>query len=897
MTNFNPLAKILDDNRLTGPNYVDWKRNLIIVLTADKIVYVLNAEPPELALTDATEEQRNAFDKWHEADEMAKCYILASMTNVLQKQCQGLVTAKDMMFHLKEMFGEQSRSARQTAMKNLMSTKMVEGTPVREHVLKMISFINELDMLGAEMDAETKVDAILSSLTDSFNQFIMNYNMNKMDVTLSELLNMLQAAEDLIKKEKPAVMLAEKLESTLKFKPKGKNFKKKGFQSFKKAQGDKVNKITENKKPKGNCFHCGKPGHWKRNCRHYLASLKKNKPSEGFKETRRLNEGEVILKMGTGATVAATAIGTFCLELSSSRTLVLDECLYVPEFNNKFLASGILQDGLYVISSTDNSVNCVENDNATSVLSLKRKRDVNPTYGYLYLMKHKSESFEKFKEFCNEVEKQTGKCIKILRSDRGGEYFLDEFKDYLKDNGIISQLTPPGTPQHNGVAERRNRTLLDMVRSMMSMSELPVSFWGYALETAIYLLNRVPTKSVPNTPYELWTGKKPSLNHIKIWGCPSHVRKSNVDKLGPRSDRCLFVGYPKMSTGFYFYNPSEQKVFVSRNAIFLEEDYSLNESRTKVTLEEQNDRPMTVPSENNEEQVIVPTEPSNVQEPRRSTRIIRPPVRLTLLNEIYQMESDGFDNDPVTYQEAMNDKDVEALEKGHGIRDGLNVYKPGPTGKVETYKARLVAKGYTQKAGIDYEETFSPVAMLKSIRILLSIAAHYDYEIWQMDVKTAFLNGNIREEIYMDQPVGFISHGQESKVCKLMKSIYGLKQASRSWNIRFDEAIKSFGFSQNIDEPCVYKKVSGRIITFLILYVDDILLIGNDVGAMSSIKMWLSSHFAMKDLGEASYILGIKLFRDRKKRLLGLSQVNYIDKILARFSMQDSKKGFSPFRL
>jgi|UniRef100_A0A2N9H2W8 hypothetical protein len=161
MTNFNPLAKILDDNQLTGPNYVDWKRNLIIVLTADKIVYVLNAEPPELALTDATEEQRNAFDEWQEADEMAKCYILASMTNVLQKQCQGLVTTKDMMFHLKEMFGEQSRSARQTAMKKLMSTKMVEGTPVREHILKMISFINELDMLGVEMDAKTKVDAIL----------------------------------------------------------------------------------------------------------------------------------------------------------------------------------------------------------------------------------------------------------------------------------------------------------------------------------------------------------------------------------------------------------------------------------------------------------------------------------------------------------------------------------------------------------------------------------------------------------------------------------------------------------------------------------------------------------------------------------------------------------------
>ena len=99
-----------------------------------------------------------------------------------------------------------------------------------------------------------------------------------------------------------------------------------------------------------------------------------------------------------------------------------------------------------------------------------------------------------------------------------------------------------------------------------------------------------------------------------------------------------------------------------------------------------------------------------------------------------------------------------------------------------------------------------------------------------------------------------------------MRSIYSQKQASRSWNICFDEAIKSFGFSQNLDEPCVYKKVSGSTVTFLVLYVDDILLIGNDVGVMSSIKIWLSSYFAMKDLGEASYVLGIKLFRGRKKR-------------------------------
>ena len=167
-------------------------------------------------------------------------------------------------------------------MKNLMSTKTVEGTPVREHVLKMISFINKLGMLGAEIDSETQVDAILASLPTSFNQFIMNYYMNKMVVTLLELLNMLKAAKDLIKKEKPTVMLVEKSDTSLKLNPNGKNFKRKGSQSFNKAQGDKVNKDAEKKKAKGNCFHCGKPGHWKRNCCHYLASLKNDKPAEGM---------------------------------------------------------------------------------------------------------------------------------------------------------------------------------------------------------------------------------------------------------------------------------------------------------------------------------------------------------------------------------------------------------------------------------------------------------------------------------------------------------------------------------------------------------------------------------------------------------------------------------------
>ena len=146
-----------------------------------------------------------------------------------------------------------------------------------------------------------------------------------------------------------------------------------------------------------------------------------------------------------------------------------------------------------------------------------------------------------------------------------------------------------------------------------------------------------------------------------------------------------------------------------------------------------------------------------------------------------------------------------------------------------------------------------------------------------MDVKIAFLNGNIEKELYMMQLKGFIVKNQEHIVCKLKRSIYGLKQASRSWNIKFEQAIKLFGFEQNLDESCVYKRHRDKVVMFLVHYVDDILLIGNDVEVMSSVKVWLSSQFDMKDLGEANFILGIKLWRDRKNKMLCLSQTRYIE--------------------
>jgi hypothetical protein len=199
-------------------------------------------------------------------------------------------------------------------------------------------------------------------------------------------------------------------------------------------------------------------------------------------------------------------------------------------------------------------------------------------------------------------------------------------------------------------------------------------------------------------------------------------------------------------------------------------------------------------------------------------------------------------------------------------------------GNFNIYKARLVAKGFRQIQGVDYDETFSPVAMLKSIRIVLAIAAYFDYEIWQMDIKIAIHNGNLDEDVYMTQPKGFVDPQSAKKICKLQKSIYGLKQASRSWNIRLDKVVKALGFVKNEEEACVYKKISGSALVFLILYVDDILLIGNDILMLESVKTSLKNSFSMKDLGEATYILGIRIYRDRSKRLIGLSQSTYIER-------------------
>ncbi|GJS00466.1 retrovirus-related pol polyprotein from transposon TNT 1-94 [Tanacetum coccineum] len=401
-------------------------------------------------------------------------------------------------------------------------------------------------------------------------------------------------------------------------------------------------------------------------------------------------------------------------------------------------------------------------------------------YGYVYLLKHKHEVFETFKVFKNEVENQLGKTIKALRSDRGGEYISQEFKDYLKACGIVQQFTPPYTPQHNGVSERRNRTLLDMVRSMMNLTTLPLSFWDYALESATRILNMVPTKKVDKTPYELWYGKVPNLSYLKVWGCEALVKRDTPDKLKQRSVKCIFIEYPKETMGYYFYFPPENKIVVARYAEFFEKRLISQEiSGRAVDLEEIQEEEDTTPSEitSNIPQEVEGFEPPQPPQeeviPIRRSERTRRATNCLCLNVEVEEHSLGDLGEPANYKAAMLDPeskkwvDVMNAEMQSMIDNMVWVLVDLPPncktvgskwifkkktemdGNIHIYKARLVAKGYTQTYMVDYEETFSPVADIRAIRILISIAAFYDYEIWQMDVKIAFLNGYLDEDIYM----------------------------------------------------------------------------------------------------------------------------------------------------
>ena len=220
--------------------------------------------------------------------------------------------------------------------------------------------------------------------------------------------------------------------------------------------------------------------------------------------------------------------------------------------------------------------------------------------------------------------------------------------------------------------------------------------------------------------------------------------------------------------------------------------------------------------------------------------------------------------------------------------------KYGPDGMVERFKGRLVTKGFAQKLGIDYEETFSPVAKFSSIRALLALAVQKGMHVHQMDVVTAFLNGRLEEEVYMEQPEGYQQPGKEALVCKLKKSLYGLKQSPRCWNSEFKLFVESLGFQQSSADPCVFIKITDDGLLIVAGYVDDLIMIATVIAELLDLKMEFSTRFEMKDMGELHYCLGIGVIQDKDAGVIKLHQKQYIQRLLEKYRMSDANPVSTP---
>ena len=574
----------------------------------------------------------------------------------------------------------------------------------------------------------------------------------------------------------------------------------------------------------------------------------------------------------------------------------------------------------------------------------------------VYPMRKKSEVFEHFKSFHSYAEKHTGQKlkalniirlgtktheqIKTLRTDNGGEYLSQEFSAYLLSYGIQHQLTIAYTPQQNGVAERMNRTLLDLVRSCIHSKNMDKKFWAEALQTVVFIRNRVPSSALENgiTPFELWTNKKPDLSNLHVFGssCWYVIPKSKLKKLDSRSRKALFLGYLENRKGYKLWDTDLQKPVISRDVTFEtldnQKDHELTEYPNHTSMDQGGDNvdlndliasESSEKSEQNDSSLdqteSLPSSPE--QSPMQKSKSKRPvrectlrePRKWWLSNNANLAKALSARIVPLSYKVATKpenidfwtpgiEKEEQSLLKNNTWKlverkPGMHVLPCKYVFKIKNGgpKARVVILGNLQIYGLDYFETFSPVIKMITIRTILALAALLGLEVDQMDVVTAFLNGDLDEIIYMEIPEGLRNESNKDKVCQLLKALYGLKQAPRQWYAKMHHfLIDDLGFVSSPNDPCLYVRKASCSLIIIGLYVDDLLIAGNDRSEINNIKSHLSRKFEMKDLGEAKSILGIQITRNKTEKKIFISQEEYATEVLSRFSMINSNPISTP---
>lgn len=587
-------------------------------------------------------------------------------------------------------------------------------------------------------------------------------------------------------------------------------------------------------------------------------------------------------------------------------------------------------------------------------------------YSWVYFMKHKSEVFSKFRLFEAELELHHQKKVKTLHSDGGGEYLSNVFKLHLESRGIHHKFSPPYTPQTKGIAERFNRTIMDMVRPMMRTRRVQKPLWAEAVKFANFIRNRLTTKITGKSPISRLSGNESmKISDIHTFGCKV-VYKDNTEKekLQDRGIIGTYLGYDDIEHYHRVFDSARQQTVITRDVSFYESDSIENEidleyfkdlnqepllRRDHVIDLEIENRTIPIAKLSSERQDIVdqdPTAPTvvnsmehpfvieddddgdsiddrrerrmaNAERQERSQRdtedfMTRKLIPFNEANALSAMEA-VIDPDTPRSLRDVNSSDrrdewleailaeIESLERLQvfEIVDSLPdarkavgskvVYKlkRDATGKIDKYKARIVAKGYSQQKGIDFHDTFSPVARYETIRYLLAYSVENELVVELVDVNTAFLNSELHEEIYLELPEEY-RHFRNGKYCRLKKALYGLKQASMEWFSTLVDFLSTKGFQQSSADQCLHFGSGSRILCH---FVDDIILVGTKESILG-MKKDLKSKFDIKELGDIKSLLGIDIRRMEGKMMLG--QEYYTNKILEKFGMSDCKQMSTP---
>ncbi|XP_051139235.1 uncharacterized protein LOC127257015 [Andrographis paniculata] len=605
----------------------------------------LRIDQPPSPTKESTVDEKQLFEKWDRSNRLSLMIIKKNIPEIFRGTISDdIITANDFLVEIEKRFTKSDKAEMSTLLKSLITMKYNGKGNIREYILNMSNTASKLRALKLDLSEDMLVLLILLSLPTKYDQFKVSYNCQNEKWILNELISHYVKEEERMKRNK-----TEEVHVVSTSKDAG--GKKRKYKAVKvETAKAHVPAPAPRARPEKTCFFCKKPEHKKKNCTKFhdwrvkkgtflvlvcsevnLASIPRNTWWLDFGSTTNISvsmqgclsypnstDAERRIYFGNGDSVEVEAVGIFKLLLSHiSRNRV-----------ERLIKDGILDSVNF--SEFDVCVDCIKGKQtkvkrigayrATDVLKLIHTDICGPfptpswndqqyfvsfiddysRYGHLYLIKEKSEALDMFKGFKTEIENHLSKRIKTVRSDHGGEYYGRNdgsgeqrpcpFANFLKECGIVPQYTMPGSPSMNGVAERQNLTLKDMVRSTISQSTLPPSLWGEALKTAVYILNRVPTKANAKTPYELWIGRKPSLNHLRVWGCPAEVKayRPNEPKLAHCTVNSYFIGYLEWARGYKFYDPTSRTVFETVIAKFFEDvDFRGRNTVLDFTFEDQ----------------------------------------------------------------------------------------------------------------------------------------------------------------------------------------------------------------------------------------------------------------------------------------------------------------------